>query len=261
MIHDDGDKLDLLTRLFEASSCDVITALTSYRAQAHLEGDRPVDVVVAPWDAAHPVGGDVYRWALQRRYDLRDQFVFLANDVPPDFDRIVAGRCLAVSMIRPAEVVRVALAAVRRREQLEAARDAAVAELDTDKPSLLLAEDDPILLMVMADLLAEAGYAVTKVEGGASAISLLQREDFEALIADWQMDDGGGAEIYRWLVEHKPHLVERVVFLSSAEADDTNAVAPGRPILRKGQDSHALLAVLHEIVRQVRGPVATDVPA
>jgi len=251
VIHGDGDALDLLTRMFEASGFDVVTAVTGFRAQAHLEGDRPIDVVVAPWDLDHPVGGEVYRWALQRRYDLRDQFVFLAAEVHPDFDRLVAGRCLAVALARPAEVVRVALAAVKRRIQLEATRDA-LAELDTSKPRLLLADDEPVLLAVMGDFLAQSGYAVTRVEAGHAAIVLLEHEDFEAIVVDWQMDDGSGADVYRWILSERPHLAERVVFLSGREADDAQAAA-GRPIFRKGQDSHALIAVLHEIVRQVRG--------
>src|SRR5205814_2260136 len=40
VIHDEGDALDLMTRLFEASGAEVVTAVTGFRAQAHLEGDR-----------------------------------------------------------------------------------------------------------------------------------------------------------------------------------------------------------------------------
>ena len=36
VIHDDGEALDLLTRLFEASGFEVVTAVTGFRAQAHL---------------------------------------------------------------------------------------------------------------------------------------------------------------------------------------------------------------------------------
>jgi CheY-like chemotaxis protein len=252
VIHDDGDALDLMTRLFEASGFEVVTAVTGFRAQSSLEGERPVDVVVAPWDTAHPVGGDVYRWSLQKRYDLRAQFVFIASEVPTEFDRLVAGRCLAVSMARPAEVVRVAVAVVKRRLALEAARDAAVADLDGGKPTLLLAEDEPVLLMVMADLLGEAGFAVTRVESGHGAIAQLEHHDFDAIVTDWSMDDGSGADVYRWLREYKPWLAERVVFLSGQEGDDASSIAPGRPMFRKGQDSHALTSVLREIVRQAR---------
>jgi CheY-like chemotaxis protein len=154
-------------------------------------------------------------------------------------------------MARPAEVVRVAHAAVRRRTQLEAMRDA-VAETDTAKPRLLLADDDPMLLMVIADLLGD-WYSVTRVESGHAAIVLLEHDDFDAIVTDWQMDDGSGADVYRWLEIHRPALTQRIVFLTTSEGDDSSSVAPGRPMFRKGQDSHALTTVLHEIVRQVRG--------
>ena len=253
VIHDDGDALDLLTRLFEASGFEVITAVTGFRAQAHLDGARPVDVVVGPWEAAHPVGGEVYRWSLQQRYDLRDGFVFLGAEPPPDFDRLVAGRCLVISMARPAEVIRVAVAVVKRRQQLEDARDGALLEPDADRPTLLLADDEPVLLMVMADLFTDAGYAVSRVESGHGAIVLLEHNEFDAIVADWNMDDGSGADVYRWIVQVKPWLAERVVFLADEESDDAAVVAPGRPMFRKGQDSHALSTVLREIVRQARG--------
>jgi CheY-like chemotaxis protein len=254
VIHDDGDALDVLTRLFEAGSFEVITAVTGFRAQAHLEGDRPIDLVVVPWDAAHPVGGEVYRWSLHRRYDLRDGFVFLAAEPPPDFDRLVAGRCLGVSMMRPAEVVRVAAAAVKRRRKLELARDA-VELADGNRPTLLLADDEPVLLMVMADLLGEAGFAVSRVDSGHGAILLLEHEEFDVIVTDWNMDDGNGADVYRWIAQVKPRLAERVVFLADEEGEDATVVAPGRPMFRKGQDSHALTAVLHEIARHAHGDV------
>jgi len=136
VIHDDGDALDALTRLFESSGFDVIAAVTGFRAQQQLESDRKIDVVIAPWDLGHVVGGDVYRWALQRRYDLRDQFVFLAAEPPAEFDRVVAGRCLAVSMQRPGEVARVALATIRRAENLELMRGAAIT-IEGDRTALL----------------------------------------------------------------------------------------------------------------------------
>jgi two-component system cell cycle response regulator CpdR len=254
VIHDDGEALDLLTRLFEANGFEVITAVTAFRAQAHLEGGRPIDVVVAPWDAAHSIGGDVYRRSLQQRYDLRDAFVFLAGELPPDFNRLVAGRCLAVPVQRAAEVIRVATAVVGRRKQLEVARET-FEEPDDGKPTLLLADDEPVLLMVIAELLSDAGYAVSRVESGHGAILLLRHSEFDVIVSDWNMDDGNGADVYRWIAQTKPHLAERVVFLADDEAEDATAVAPGRPMFRKGADSTALTATLEQIVRAARGAV------
>ena len=252
VIHDDGETLDLLTRLFEASGFEVITAVAGFRAQAHLESGRPIDVVVVPWDTVHPVGGEVYRWSLQQRYDLRDGFVFLAAELPPDFDRLVSGRCLAVPMARPAEVIRIAVATVRRRKQLEDARNASLDEAEAGRPTLLLADDEPVLLMAMADLLTEDGYAVSRVDSGHGAILLLEHSEFDVIVADWNMDDGSGADVFRWIALQKPWLAERVVFLADEEGQDADAVAPGRPMFRKGQDAAALASVLRQIARQAR---------
>src|ERR1041385_4876454 len=89
VIHGDGGVLDLLTRWFEANEFEVIAAPSSFRAQAYLEGDRPIEVVIAPWDDSHTAGGEVYRWVLNHRPDLRSRFVFIADDVPPEFDAVV----------------------------------------------------------------------------------------------------------------------------------------------------------------------------
>jgi DNA-binding response OmpR family regulator len=252
-IHDDGDTLDLLTRAFEADGFEVATAVSGFRAQAHLEGDRAaIDVVVAPWGGARSLGEDVYRWILQHRYDLRDRFVFLAAEAPPEFDRLVAGRCLAVSPDAPAEVVRVARAAVRRRAQIEAARDQVEIDLDLDRdrPTLLVADADPGLLLVIADLFADAGYAVTRVETVRGAIELLSAGAFDAIVADLRMEEEGGAALLAWIAATRPELAERLVFLA---ADDRPIGGPGPPVFRKGADSGALLEALREIVRRARG--------
>jgi len=98
---------------------------------------------------------------------------------------------------------------------------------------------------------------VTRVESGHAAILLLHHEEFDAIVSDWQMDDGSGADLYRWALAERPAIAERIVFLSDGEADDPSTIAPGRPMFRKGQDSHALTSVLYEIVRQSRAPTLT----
>jgi CheY-like chemotaxis protein len=120
----------------------------------------------------------------------------------------------------PVEVVPVAAAS--RRRQLEAARDAALEEADAARPTLLLADDEPALLVAMAELLADAGYAVSRVDSGHGAIQLLEHEDFDAIVTDWNLDDGNGADIYRWIAQVKPWLAERVVFLADEEGEHTS---------------------------------------
>jgi len=250
VIHGSADVLDLLTRWFEASNLDVLAATSAFRAQAALEGERPIDVVIAPWDVSHSLGGETYRWVLQHRPDLRNRFVFVADEVPPEFDAVVGGRCLAVPLSAIDELARVATAIVRR---VRTPPLGVPVIRQRGRPTLLLVDDDPLLLEAMAHLLNDAGYAVTQTESGNQATEVLELRDFDAIVADWHMHDGSGADLYRWVMKHKPQLAPRVVFLSEADQDDSGPVAPGRPMFRKGQDSQALSDVLREIVAQVRG--------
>lgn len=242
--------LDGLTQWFEASEFDVIAAPSAYRAQAYLEGDRPIEVVIVPWDDTQPIGGEIYHWILQNRPDLRSRFVFIADEVPPEFDAVVGGRCLAVPLAAIEEIIRVASGIVRRVRTPP--RGVPILR-GSDRPGLLVIEDDPLLLVAMAELFTERGYAVREVDSLKAAIELVELEDFDVIVADWKTHDGHAGTLYQWILEHKPHLAARVVFLSEAEADDSGPIAPGRPMFRKGQDSQALLETIEQIARQVRG--------
>ena len=242
--------LDLLTRWFEAEGLDVVSATSTFRAQAHLEGERPIDVVVAPWDVAQTLGGETYRWVLQHRPDLRNRFAFIADEVAPEFDAVVGGRCLAIPLSAVDELARVANAIVRR---IRTPPLGVPVVRGRGRPTLLLVDDDPLLLDAMAHILSDAGYAVTQTDSGNQAAEILELRDFDAIVIDWRMHDGSGADLYLWVMKHKPQLASRVVFLSEAEEDDSNPIAPGRPMFRKGQDSAALTDVLRDIVSLVRG--------
>ena len=248
VVHGDGDVLDTLTRWLEANGFDVISAPSGFRAQAHLEGDRPVEVVIAPWDDTHPVGGEMYHWVLQNRPDLRSRFVFIADDVPPEFDAVVGGRCLAVPLAAVAEIVRVASGIVKRVRTPP--RGVPILR-GPGRPGLLLVEDDPLLLVAMADLFNEQGYAVSQVDSLKQALELVEFKDFDVIVADWKMHDGNAGSLYKWILKNKPHMAARIVFLSEADLDDSGPIAPGRPMFRKGQDSQALIETIKEIVKQV----------
>jgi CheY-like chemotaxis protein len=187
---------------------------------------------------------------LAHRPDLRNRFVFIADEVPPEFDAVVGGRCLAVPLSSIDELARVASAIVRRVRTPPLGIPIVLAR---PRPTLLLADDDPMLLDAMAQLLTDAGYEVTQIESGHQAVEILQNRDFDAIVTDWRMHDGGGADVYNWILEHRPLLAARVVFLTEGDQDGTGTDAPGRPMFRKGQDSAGLTDVLREIVAAVRG--------
>ncbi len=242
LLHHDARLLDLLTRLFEARGFTVSVAATSMQARTLL-ADRDVDVVVAEWDAGVNLGGEVYRWALDHRFELRDRFVFVGDEVPADFDRLVAGRCLVVRGSDTAEIIRVAEATAGRSLRARSA-DPDPQWSEADRPTLLLADDDPALLAVMAELLGDRGWAVTAVESGNAATAALDRSDFDVILCDWNMANGSGGHVFNWVVTFRPWLLERLVFLAERPGDGAERMVQGRPVFAKGADSRQLIETL-----------------
>lgn len=259
LVHDDSELLDALTRIFEARGFDVAVAATALSAWSQLDSDRKFDVVIAGWEATRPLGAEVYSWVLETRYHLRTQFVFLAEDPPDDFDRLIQGRCLLLDPYDFEEVVRVTEAtALRTRvsnsRMLSLDRADTLVSNSSDSPSLLLVEDEPLQLTVMRMALSRAGFAVTPVESGNDAIAELGFSDYDVILSDWYMANGSGADLYDWLVEHRPHLAPRCVFMSASNPAECKQRAPGRPVVAKGQDSPALFHRLKSIVGVSRAP-------
>lgn len=244
LLHHDAGLLDLLTRVFEARGFQVSLAATPMQARTILSSERELDVVVAAWDAGHHLGGEVYRWALDHRFELRDRFVFVGDEVAADFDRVVAGRCLVVPTNETSEIIRVAEATARRAKKPRATEPP---PLGSGRPTLLLADDDPAILAVMTDLLTATGYAVTPVDSGNAATSALDTADFDVILCDWHMAAGSGGHVFNWVVTFRPWLLDRIVFLTERPSDGAERIVQGRPVFAKGADSAQLIETLRKI--------------
>ncbi|MCB9598823.1 MAG: response regulator [Sandaracinus sp.] len=78
---------------------------------------------------------------------------------------------------------------------------------------VLVIDDDPRLLAILGEVL-EGTYDVTTALGGASAISRLEREPFDAVVCDLMMPDVSGVAVHGWATLHRPELARRMVFLT-----------------------------------------------
>jgi CheY-like chemotaxis protein len=210
------------------------------------------DVVVASWEQDHPIGGEVYKWALRHRPDLRAKFVFVSDDTPAELDRVVAGRCLTLRADELEELIRVVEVTVRRSERGAQIPQADLAWVGSDRPALLLVDDDVELLQVMAELLLDIGFQVTASDSGNAGIAQLEHAEFDVVLSDWYMPDGSGADLYRWICTNQPWMLERLMFLTGADLKDAEQIATGVPVLPKGQDSATLIQLITQTARRTR---------
>jgi DNA-binding NtrC family response regulator len=71
--------------------------------------------------------------------------------------------------------------------------------------TLLLVDDDRLLLDSMADWLRQQGYEVATAAGRATAVSELSKRPFDLVLADVRLADGDGFEVLAHCKRHYPH--------------------------------------------------------
>ena len=67
---------------------------------------------------------------------------------------------------------------------------------------ILVADDDPLLVMLLEHHLSAAGYRVVSAPDGEAALALLDLESPDAMILDQMMPVMGGLELCRHLKKH-----------------------------------------------------------
>jgi len=90
-----------------------------------------------------------------------------------------------------------------------------------DRPSLLVVDDDTLVLRVLDDTLSEQ-YRVTTAESGQAALEHLERTSFSVLLADQRMPGMTGVELAGHARALQPHLV---TVLLSAYTDPVDMIA------------------------------------
>jgi len=102
--------------------------------------------------------------------------------------------------------------------------------------SVLIVDDEPEIGRLLLEMLGAQGYHCDVVGSGEAAQTLLERQDYDAILCDVRMPAVDGPAPFAWLSEQRPHLRERVAFVTG---DTLGATAGsfvarlGRPVLEK----------------------------
>ncbi len=249
LIDDDNVLLDYLGQVFETREFDVVCESTMKAGLARI-AERPFDVVVTGWEVAGGHDATLYRDAVKRRPELRDQFIFLAAERPDRLEEVVEGKAACADHWEVENLIRLAEEAARRAREQASLQSDQLIWLGEDRPTMLLIEDSALELMAMCRMLGDFGFDVTPADCGNAAIARLAESSYHVILSDWYMDDGSGADLFAWLIENRPDMAQRVVFMSGAAPKDFDQLAPGRPLIPKGQDSPQLVQT---VVRVARG--------
>ena len=117
------------------------------------------------------------------------------------------------------------------------------------EPSVLVADDDESMRLLLGSVLAGAGYRVTCVADGAEAIEKLGECPPDLMILDLLMPGTSGWDVLAFLENH-PSLagVPVVVLTSYGDAERPT----GRPVIHKPVDGELLRHLVGELLAQAR---------
>ena len=120
----------------------------------------------------------------------------------------------------------------------------------TDPPSVLIVEDEPLLLMLAAETMRDAGYCVLEAGEGKSALSILETNpDIDLLLSDIKMPGMNGYQLAAAGLALRPDL--KVLLMTGYAQDPVprQMTDAGVRVLYKPFDIDRLPAVAGEILK------------
>lgn len=116
--------------------------------------------------------------------------------------------------------------------------------------SVLLVDDETIVVDVIREVLAPKVSVFEAASNGIEALAKITEADFDFILMDIEMPRMNGMELYRQLSETKPHLKRSVIFITGdteTEATRTFIMESGRLFLDKPFLLKELLCVMSEL--------------
>ncbi|WP_404368930.1 EAL domain-containing protein [Marinobacter sp.] len=120
---------------------------------------------------------------------------------------------------------------------------------DLSKARILVADDDPRLLLSLVTLLEQRGYQVTAAPGGRAACQKLDSQQFDVAMLDLRMPEVDGFDVMVHAASAQPECAIVVVSGESSFTSVSRALRRGaQDYIRKPYDPEELLNTLHAVL-------------
>jgi CheY-like chemotaxis protein len=83
------------------------------------------------------------------------------------------------------------------------------------KPRALVVDDEEPIRVLLARVLARAGFEIAEASDGQDAIERLDAGDFDAVLLDLMMPRVDGFGVVDHLIETNPHMIEKTIVLTA----------------------------------------------
>jgi len=107
------------------------------------------------------------------------------------------------------------------RREAAPARTRAVGPAGSSGKMILVVDDEEWILALARELLWAIGHGVETAPDGEAALAAIRGRNFDAIVCDWKMPGLSGVEFYQRMLESKPQMAERVLFMSGEIIDQS----------------------------------------
>src|SRR6266540_4163512 len=114
---------------------------------------------------------------------------------------------------------------------------------------LLLVDDNHVVRDMLVDLVGSLGYRADAAGGGAEALALFDRGQYDVVLTDLVMPGMSGWEVLAAVRQRDPRMPV-VIITGTPAVGDPRAAQPGVAVLKKPVDVKALDATIKEKLRQ-----------
>ncbi len=120
-----------------------------------------------------------------------------------------------------------------------------------EKKRILLVDDSDSVLGMLSDALNIEGFEVTSTSSGNKAMEMIEAEDYDLIITDMKMPVVSGIHLYSFVENEKPHLLDKIVFITGDIIDSTTRSflkTIDNPYFTKPFDVRKFISVIRTIV-------------
>ncbi|HUP64873.1 MAG TPA: response regulator [Thermoanaerobaculia bacterium] len=119
--------------------------------------------------------------------------------------------------------------------------------MSSQSKALIVDDDEPIRNMIRR-VLERDGFAVETATNGQEAIDLLEGKEYDFVVLDLMMPRVDGYGVLRYLREHSPQSLRKVVIATAVDSADDVRREPVAGILRKPFDLRDLRSLAHRFL-------------
>ncbi|MGQ9629527.1 MAG: PAS domain-containing hybrid sensor histidine kinase/response regulator [bacterium] len=100
-----------------------------------------------------------------------------------------------------------------------------VGDAETEPPDVagkrvLVVDDEEVVVEFLSRFFEARGCRVDSATNGETALEKMRGGDFDLIVCDLRMPRMGGRELYEWMRRDKPHLIDRLVFITGDTIDE-----------------------------------------